>query len=379
MTMEVSKRSDASTVLSIENLSISFSGPEGELPAVKDLTLNIQAGEIVGLAGESGSGKTVSAMSILRLNPSPPAKVNGGAIHYFGRSKNGGRSKVNLLDMPLEQLREIRGAKISVIFQEPMTALSPLHRIGQQLVEALRLHQDISPSEAWQKALVWLDKVGIPEPALRAQSYPFELSGGQRQRVMIAMALMLEPDLIIADEPTTALDVTIQKQIFALMLELKGKDTSMLFITHDMGVIWEMCDRVAVMNQGELVEEGEVTAVLKKPQHPYTQKLIAAVPALNSEDLHQRKSDELLLAVKDLHTWYPIKRGLFARTVDHVKAVRGVSFDIYPGETLALVGESGCGKTTLGRTLMKLEHAHSGSIRFEGVDLLACSKKTRQG
>ncbi len=358
-------------LLSIHNLTISFPSSKGRVEVVKGLNLNINKGQIVGLAGESGSGKSVTAMSILRLNPSPPAKVESGSIKFLGS---------DLLTMPLGDLQKLRGQDISVIFQEPMTALSPLHSIGSQLVETLQLHQNINKSKALKIAMHWLQKVEIPDVANKIKAYPFELSGGQRQRVMIAMALMLAPKLIIADEPTTALDVTIQKQIFKLMLDLKNADTAMLFITHDMGVIWQMCDRVAVMQNGYVVEEGAVKQLLTHPKHAYTQQLIKSVPRLNTNDKHISQSPkEVLLQVQDLHTWYPIKQGIFAKTVDYVKAVNGVSFDIRQGETLALVGESGCGKTTLGRTLMGLEVAKAGAINFAEVDLLKHNlKHTRQ-
>ncbi len=258
-------------LLQIQNLSVSFRTDEGLIRATDQVSFSINRGEVFGLVGESGSGKTVTAMSILRLIPSPPGKIDSGTILFEGR---------DLLRMPIAELRAIRGHKISVIFQEPMTALSPLHRIGAQLVEALRFHQNISPPAAQDIARTWLEKVGIPDPSSALQAYPHQLSGGMRQRVMIAMALMLQPALIIADEPTTALDVTVQAQVLDLMRLMKAADTSILLITHDMGVIWEMCDRMAVMYASEVVETGTVAEIFQSPQHPYTQALLAAIPTL---------------------------------------------------------------------------------------------------
>ena len=256
------------SLLRIKNLNIAFKTDEGSLQAVKDVSFDIEAGEILGLVGESGCGKSVSAMSILRLLPLPAAQIQSGEIIY---------KEKNLLDIPLKELRNIRGNEIGVIFQEPMTALSPLKKVGSQMIEILRFHHQLSKSEAEDKARYWLQQVGIPDPVKRLNNYPFEYSGGMRQRAMIAMVMMLQPNLIIADEPTTALDVTIQAQIFEEMLKLKGEDKSMLFITHDMGVIWEMCDRVVVMYASEVVEIAKV----KEPLHPYTQGLLKAVPAVH--------------------------------------------------------------------------------------------------
>jgi len=259
-------------LLEIRNLSVSFDTDEGRIRAVDDVSLEIRKGEVLGLVGESGCGKSVTAMSTLRLIPSPPGIIEAGQILY---------NDADMLQMPIKELRKLRGNDISIIFQEPMTALSPLHRVGHQLVEALRIHRDLDKKEAWQTGTEWLDKVGIPDADERMYNYPFQFSGGMRQRAMIAMALMLEPALIIADEPTTALDVTIQAQIFDLILNMKSRDTSLLLITHDMGVIWEMCDRVVVMYAAKVVEEGPIHKIFQTPKHPYTQSLLKSVPRLH--------------------------------------------------------------------------------------------------
>lgn len=259
-------------LLEIRNLSVSFDTDEGRIRAVDDVSLEIRKGEVLGLVGESGCGKSVTAMSTLRLIPSPPGIIEAGQILYNG---------ADMLQMPIKELRRLRGNDISMIFQEPTTALSPLHRVGHQLVEALRVHRDLGKKEAWQIGTEWLDKVGIPDADERMYNYPFQFSGGMRQRAMIAMALMLEPALIIADEPTTALDVTIQAQIFDLILNMKSRDTSLLLITHDMGVIWEMCDRVVVMYAAKVVEEGPIHKIFQTPKHPYTESLLKSVPRLH--------------------------------------------------------------------------------------------------
>ncbi len=354
----------AEPLLSVKRLSVSFRLEGKEVEAVKDVSFEIKPGEIVGMVGESGSGKSVSAMSSLRLVPCPPGQVESGEVLLEGR---------NILELPLEELRAIRGKEISVIFQEPMTALSPLHPVGYQLAEAILVHEPrVSKLDAWGRAVEWLEKVGIPDPEERAKAFPFQFSGGMRQRVMIAMALIQKPKLIIADEPTTALDVTLQAQIFELILEMKAADTSILFITHDMGVIWELADRVLVMKDGEIVERGEVELLFNSPQDPYTQKLLSAVPRLTDEPLTSSFDpdvDKPIIKVENLSTWFPVKRGVLAKTVDWVKAVEDVSIDIYPRECLGLVGESGSGKTTLGRSILGLEKTRSGSISFEGAEI----------
>ena len=262
-------------LLEVDNLSVAFDTESGVVPAVNGVSFQVNAGETVGLVGESGCGKSVTCMSILRLIPRPPGRFAGGAIRFEGN---------DLLTMPIADLRQIRGNDISMIFQEPMTALSPLMKIGPQMIEGLRVHRpELSKAEAMTIAGEWLTKVGIPDAVERLKSYPFQLSGGMRQRAMIAMALMLSPKLIIADEPTTALDVTIQAQVFDLIREMKANDTSLLLVTHDMGVVWETCDRVVVMYASQVVEHGPVDEIFNNPQHPYTQGLLAAVPRLTGE------------------------------------------------------------------------------------------------
>ncbi len=360
----------AASLLQVENLSVSFHTDEGRVDAVRDVSFDIRPGEVVGLVGESGSGKSVAAMSCLRLIPMPPGQIRGGRALFDGR---------DLLKLPIEELRKVRGAEIGMIFQEPMTALSPLAPVGWQLAETVQLHQpEIRFEEAWKIGVSWLEKVGIPDAASRAHAFPYQFSGGMRQRVMIAMALMLEPRLIIADEPTTALDVTLQAQIFDLILAMKKEKTSILFITHDMGVIWELSDRVIVMKDGQVVERGPVDSIFKAPSQPYTQALLRAVPRLDAPIPQRRESisgQAPLVAVSNLRTWFPVRRGVFARTVGHVKAVDDVSLEVYPGETVGIVGESGSGKTTLGRSILRLDAAREGSILFRGDDLLKMSNR----
>jgi oligopeptide/dipeptide ABC transporter ATP-binding protein len=264
---------NASPVLEINDLTVTFETDDGTLTAVDRISFEIRRGEILGLVGESGCGKSVTALSLLRLIPSPPGRIASGRALFGGR---------DLLTLPASELRTIRGRDISMIFQEPMQALSPLHRVGAQLVEAIQLHEAASDAEAWERSLGWLTKVGIPDAAQRMEAYPFQLSGGMLQRVMIAMALMLKPALIIADEPTTALDVTIQAQILDVMRGMKDRDTSLLLITHDLGVVWDMCDRVAVMYASQIVEIGPRQQVFERPAHPYTQALLASIISLTS-------------------------------------------------------------------------------------------------
>ncbi|MDF1825111.1 MAG: dipeptide ABC transporter ATP-binding protein [Verrucomicrobiales bacterium] len=354
----------AEPLLSVQNLTVSFDVEGRTITAVDDISYDIMPGEIVGLVGESGSGKSVGAMSTLRLVPSPPGRVDQGEILFKGRS---------ILSMPVEELRALRGKEISVIFQEPMTALSPLHSVGKQLAETVRIHDhSVSKEDAWARGVEWLGKVGIPDPGKRAKAYPFQFSGGMRQRVMIAMALILKPKLIIADEPTTALDVTLQAQIFDLILEMKSEDTSILFITHDMGVIWELADRVLVMKDGKVVERGDVETIFSHPKEPYTQELLSAVPRLTDEPVAHPVFEEAskpIIVVNELKTWFPVKQGVLARTADWVKAVDDVSIEIMPGECLGLVGESGSGKTTLGRSILGLDTPREGEILFEGTEI----------
>jgi len=261
-------------LLDIENLSVCFDTDDGVVRAAENVSLTVATGETVGLVGESGCGKTVTALSILRLVPSPPGRITSGRVLFHGR---------DLLALPPQELRAVRGRAISMVFQEPMTALSPLHRVGHQLVETVRLHRRISRPDAGRLAREWLRKMGIPDPERSCRAYPFQLSGGMRQRVMIAMALMLAPELIVADEPTTALDVTIQAQVFDLMRDMRRRDTALLLITHDMGVVWEMCARVAVMYAGEIVESAGVRELFARPLHPYTEALLASIPPMGGQ------------------------------------------------------------------------------------------------
>ena len=363
-------------LLSVNDLTVHFDTDEGVVEAVNDVSLDIRPGEIVGLVGESGSGKTVTAQSILRLVPRPPARFVGGSAVFNGE---------DLLTLPIERLRRIRGAGISMIFQEPMTALSPLHRVGRQLSEMLRFHTSLDPEAAWKFGVEWLDKVGLPEPEQRMSFYPHHLSGGMRQRVMIAMALMLKPRLIIADEPSTALDVTVQAQIFRLLMRMKEEDTSMLLITHDLAVVWEVCDRIYVMKDSRLVERGDIEPIFREPAHDYTRSLLRAVPRLYETGDSARRPEtgarqatmgrNGLLQVKNLRVWFPVKKGPFARTTGHVKAVDDIDLAIAGGTTVGLVGESGSGKTTLGRAVIGLQAINDGSIVFEDAEIGGLNKR----
>ena len=362
-------------LLSVHDLTVHFDTDEGVVEAVNDVSLDIRRGEIVGLVGESGSGKTVTAQSILRLVPRPPARFVKGEAVFNGE---------DLLALPIERLRKIRGAEISMIFQEPMTALSPLHRVGQQLCEMLRFHTDMGREEAWKFGVEWLDKVGLPDPEERMSFYPHHLSGGMRQRVMIAMALMLKPQLIIADEPSTALDVTVQAQIFRLLMSMKDADTSMLLITHDLAVVWEVCDRIYVMKNSRVVERGALEPIFKEPAHAYTRSLLQAVPRLYQAGEAERRTatgrkqaadtGDGLIRTKNLRVWFPVKKGLFARTTGHVKAVDDIDLAIGRGSTVGLVGESGSGKTTLGRAIIGLQPINDGSIVFEDTEIGGLNK-----
>ena len=360
-------KGESEKILQVRNLSVEFKTEDKVVRAVRGLSFDLKRGEILGIVGESGSGKSVTGMSLIRLIPDPIGRIVSGEALFNGR---------DLLKMPVEELSHIRGNEIGIIFQEPMTALSPLATVGKQIVETLSLHHSITKEEAWKVGIDWLDKVGIPEPEERMNAYPFQFSGGMRQRVMIALVLMLEPSIIIADEPTTALDVTTQRQIFELILQVKNRDSSIIFITHDMGVIWQLCDRVMVMEKAVKVEEGSLRELFSAPKERYTKTLLSAVPRLTDPPKTElRDSGETIIEVKNLRTWFPVKRGIFSRTVDHVKAVDGISLDIRKGETLAVVGESGSGKSTLGRTILGLEKATSGEIRYRGHSLVGLNRK----
>ncbi len=325
-------------LISIKDLSVDFRAGGKVTHAVKHASFAINKGETVALVGESGSGKTVTALSILRLLPYPAASHPSGAILFKGE---------DLLALPPDALRRVRGNQISMIFQEPMTSLNPLHTIEQQVGEVLKIHRGLSDRAARARVLDLLTKVGIEDPEGRLQSYPHQLSGGQRQRVMIAMALANEPDLLIADEPTTALDVTIQAQILELLLQLKDEfNMAMMLITHDLGIVRKMADRVCVMTQGEIVEQGSTQDIFTAPKHAYTKHLLAAEPK-GSPPAYDANAPTIVEA-KDLRVWFPIRRGFLRRTVGYIKAVDGLDLAVKEGQTLGVVGESGSGKTTLG-------------------------------
>src|ERR1700743_1778875 len=345
-------------LLDVRDLSVAFHQPSGVSVAVDRISFEIKRGECVALVGESGSGKSVSALSILKLLPCPTAAPPSGSSQFKGNE---------LIRMSENEIRSLRGNDISIIFQEPMTSLNPLHTIESQIGEILQLHSGVRGAMARQRTLELLTQVGIPEPETRLASYPHQLSGGQRQRVMIAMALANEPELLIADEPTTALDVTVQAQILTLLAEIRTRlGMSLLFITHDLGIVRRIADRVCVMNNGKIVEQGPVEQVFRSPQHPYTRALLAAEP--KPDPAPPRPEQPVVISADDLKVWFPIKRGVLRSTVGHVKAVDGVSLAVRKGETLGVVGESGSGKTTLGRALLRLISSE-GSIVFLGKDI----------
>jgi microcin C transport system ATP-binding protein len=343
------------TLLSIRDLSIAFGRGAREFLAVDHVSFDIGKGETVALVGESGSGKSVTALSVMKLLPYPSAHHPSGSIMFKGR---------NLLPLSERDMRHVRGNDITIIFQEPMTSLNPLHTIEKQISEILALHQDLKGQAARARILELLDQVGIPDPAGRLQSYPHQLSGGQRQRVMIAMALANEPDLLIADEPTTALDVTVQAQILKLLKNIQTRlGMSVLFITHDLGIVRKIADKVCVMQRGKIVEKGDVQRVFKSPEHPYTRALLAAEPKPDPALPHPEAP--VVVETKDLKVWFPVKRGVMRKVVGHIKAVDGVSIELRKGETLGVVGESGSGKTTLGLAIMRLISS-DGPIVFMG-------------
>jgi microcin C transport system ATP-binding protein len=345
-------------LLSIRDLSIAFGHGSREVLAVDRVSFDIRKGETLALVGESGSGKSITALSVMKLLPYPSAHHPSGSIKFQGRE---------LLTMKENQIRDVRGNDIAIIFQEPMTSLNPLHTIEKQIREILILHQGLAGPAARARILELLGQVGIPDPAGRLDSYPHQLSGGQRQRVMIAMALANEPDLLIADEPTTALDVTVQAQILKLLKDTQtALGMSMLFITHDLGIVRKLADRVCVMQRGKIVEQGEVERVFTKPEHPYTQALLAAEP--KPDPAPPCPDAPVVIETKDLKVWFPIKRGVLRKVVGHIKAVDGVSIELRKGETLGVVGESGSGKTTLGLAILRLISS-TGPIVFMGNEI----------
>lgn len=382
-----------SKLLEIKDLVIDFQSEHGVTSAVNGISLHLNRGETLGIVGESGSGKSVTALSLMRLLPTPAARVVRGEIWY-----NTGDAPLNLLTLPDTAMQRIRGAEMAMIFQEPMTSLNPVFRCGHQVTEALQLHRKLRFAEAKEVTLQLFEQVKLPDPSRIFNAYPHQISGGQKQRVMIAMAMSCNPQILIADEPTTALDVTVQKTILDLMRELReASGRSMLFISHDLGVISEICDRVAVMFRGQIVEEGTAEQILRAPEHPYTRGLVACRPSLHHRlqrmptvaDFLENKKYEAkvvsaaetrarqtalyaqkpVLEVKNLVVRYPKKKNWLGRPVEWMHAVDQVSFEVYPGETFGLAGESGCGKTTLGRSIARLTDAHAGEVWYKGVDL----------
>ncbi|NKI59582.1 ABC transporter ATP-binding protein [Labrenzia sp. PO1] len=362
-------------VLSVRDLRTDVATPSGRKTVVKGLSFDLKRGETLCIAGESGSGKSITALSIMGLLPEPMARVSGGEVLFQGK---------DLIKLPEDAMRRIRGGDIAMIFQEPMTSLNPVLTVGRQLREAILAHQDVSGSEANKRALAMLESVRLSEPARRLKQYPHELSGGMRQRVMIAMALACNPKVLIADEPTTALDVTIQAQILQLIRDLQRDfGTAVIMITHDMGVVAEMADRVIVMNHGNIVESGTASDVFERPADSYTRHLLEAVPklgAMTGVDSAARKKDQPeapVLEVEDLVVRFDLHGGLLNRVTSRVHAVEGVSFTLAPGETLGLVGESGCGKSTIGKALMNLV-PWEGSIRVAGLHVGIGSAQEQQ-
>jgi len=389
-------------MLQVNHLNVWFKTQDGLVEAVKDSSFTLKKGETIGIVGESGSGKSVTSLAIMRLHHSSNTVINGEVL------LNG----TNILQIPEYEMREIRGNRIAMIFQEPMTSLNPVLTCGFQVTEAIRVHLGVNKHVAKEKTIKLFNEVQLPRPEVIFDSYPHQLSGGQKQRVMIAMALSCDPEILIADEPTTALDVTVQKTIIELLLRLKAeRHMSLIFISHDLGVVSEIADRVIVMYKGDIVEEATAKKIFSDPRHPYTKGLLACRPspdhhlkklpivadfldadnkAVSIETIREqyiypdseiRKRKEKLYAqqpilkINELCTWFPVGSGLFSRKHDVIKAVNKVSFDVYPGETLGLVGESGCGKSTLGRSILRLIEPTSGDVNFENTDLRNLSKR----
>ena len=398
----------SNTLLEFKNLVTEFHTEGTIVKAVNNISFTLNKGETVGIVGESGSGKSVTSLSAMRLIPSPPGIISGGSIIFHTKSGE----KVDLLKISEEEMRSYRGNDLAMIFQEPMTSLNPVFTCGDQVLEAIVLHQKLNKYDAKKLAIELFKKVQLPDPERIFNTYPHQISGGQKQRVMIAMAMSCEPSVLIADEPTTALDVTVQKTILLLMQKLQiEQDMGILFITHDLGVIAELADKVVVMYKGKIVEQGNVWEIFTNPQHPYTKGLLACRPPLEKRysflptvgdfmktdskggvfdnnisveeftkdlvisDLEREKKQKELFAknpvlqLKNLKTFFPIRNGFFGGISNYVKAVNNVSFDVYPGETLGLVGESGCGKTTIGRTIIRLEEPTDGAMIYKNKDI----------
>ncbi|MES1222914.1 MAG: ABC transporter ATP-binding protein [Bacteroidota bacterium] len=387
-------------LLEIKNLSVDFISENNKTTALKNISFSVTRGEILALVGESGSGKSVTALSLLQLIPSPPVVYRSGEIIFSEDNSN----TLDILKEGRGQLQTIRGNKIAMIFQEPMTSLNPVLTCGNQVMEAIVLHKKISAKQAKQETVSWFEKVKLPDPVSVYNRYPHQLSGGQKQRVMIAMAMCCYPSLLICDEPTTALDVTVQKNILQLIKELQQQqDMGVIFITHDLGVVAEIADRSIVMYKGEIVEQNETNKIFNQPQHPYTKALLACRPVLHNkgerlpvvsdflntantnisynkpiEKSHNQTGTpdyiNSLISVKNLSVKFPSRKSILGKPLQFITAVDDVNFDVYKGETLGLVGESGCGKTTLGRTLLRLIEPTSGKIIYNGIDLTAKKK-----
>jgi len=397
-------------ILEVNNLEVCFSSDEGVNTAIHNISFYLNKGETLGIVGESGSGKSVTSLSVMRLIQQP-GFIKQGEILF----RNKHQQECDLIKLNEKQLQHIRGEEIAMIFQEPMTSLNPVYTCGMQVMEAIRLHKKVSRSEARLQVIALFEKVLLPQPERIFNSYPHQLSGGQKQRVMIAMAMSCNPSILIADEPTTALDVTVQSTILELLRNLqKEQDMSTIFITHDLGVIAEIADRVAVMYKGKIVETASVSDIFNSPKHPYTKGLLACRPPLDKriyrlpviadfmeedatggwkEKLIQPETYKVVeqaewktaaeekqklnpvLKLNGVCKWYPVQKGMFSRVKEFVKAVDDISFDVFPGETLGLVGESGCGKTTLGRTILQLIKPTAGTILFEGIDLSKLEEK----